>query len=74
MAKGLIRYCVAPFRSSEIHGKLFEIKDFTQKVPTYAAFLLACLQFEKVIVQLLRHLIQQHLRQRSTEFAASNGH
>jgi hypothetical protein len=73
VTKGVIRYCVAQFRSSKIHGKLFEIKDIAQKIPTNEAFLLACVQFEKVTAQLLGALIPQHLRQRSIEFAASNG-
>jgi len=45
----MIRYCVAQFRSSKIQGKLFEINDFAQKLPANQAFLLACVQFKKVI-------------------------
>jgi hypothetical protein len=54
VTKGVIRYCVAQFRSSEIQGKLFEIKDFAQKLPTNEAFLLACVQFEKVVALIIR--------------------
>ncbi|WP_293776844.1 hypothetical protein [uncultured Oxalicibacterium sp.] len=47
MAKGTIRYCVAPAWSRQITGKPRETAAFTQKACRKQASLLGCVQIQK---------------------------